>query len=278
MMLDREKTGHFLLELRRSKDFSPEEVAKEVGVSSDVVANWERGSTLPQTNYIKELADLYGVSVNEILRGEKYSPEEPAPSELEVTKNILDYANKNASEQFKHTRREWLIAITGVLAFVSLAFLLIDFISANSITWSGIASVSMLFAWGIILPLFFRLTTPVMSSLIAFSILIIPYLFLLNMVIQVNNILVNVAIPITALALLYLWAIYFVYQQLHLALFHFLAVCAFGLVPVVILVNLVISREFNVPLFTIWNIIGLIILIGVGVGLIYLVRKRKIEK
>lgn len=235
MMLDRERIGHFLLELRRSKDFSPEEVAKEVGVSSQVVENWERGSTLPQTSYIKALADLYRVSVNEILRGEQYSADEPAPSELEVTKNILDYANKNASEQFKHTRREWLIAITGVLAFVSLAFLLIDFISANTITWSGIASVSMLFAGGIILPLFFRLTTPVMSSLIAFSILIIPYLFLLNMVIQVNNILVNVAIPITALALLYLWAIYFVYQQLHLPLFHFLTVCAFGLVPVVIL-------------------------------------------
>lgn len=273
-MRDRESTGHFLLELRRDKNLSQEEVAQALNVSEDDLTKWERGSKLPEMSQVQPLADLYNVTVNELLRGERYSVDEPAPSEHDVTQNILAYANNNMSEQFKRTRREWLIAITGVLAFVIVACIIIDLLSVNTITWSGIASVSILFAWGIILPLFFRLTTPVMSSLIAFSALIIPYLFLLNLVISTNNILLNVAIPITGIFLLYLWALYFIYKKMRLSLWRFLAIAAFGLVPVVIVVNLVISMQFNVPLFTIWNVLGIIILIGIGVGLIYWEREK----
>ena len=90
-----------------------------------------------------------------------------------------------------------------------------------------------------------------MSSLIAFSVLIIPYLFLLNLVISANNILVNVAIPITIVSLIYFWALHFIYTRMHLSTWRFLAVAAFGLVPVVIIINLVISMQFNIPLFTV---------------------------
>lgn len=238
----------------------------------------EDGTKLPEMDQVQPLADFCGVTVNELLRGERYSLDESAPSEHDVTQNVLEYANNNMSEQFKHTRREWLIAITGVLAFVIVACLIIDFLSVNAITWSGIASVSILFAWGIILPLFFRLTTPIMSSLIAFSVLIIPYLFLLNLVISANNILVNVAIPITIVSLIYFWALYFIYTRMHLSSWRYLAVAAFGLVPVVIIINLVISMQFNMPLFTVWNVLGVQILIAIGVGLVYFEREKLKKK
>lgn len=268
----------FLLELRLDKEMATTEVAEAINVSEEELVKWEDGTKLPEMDQVQPLADFYGVTVNELLRGERYSLDESAPSEHDVTQNVLEYANNNMSEQFKHTRREWLIAITEVLAFVIVACLIIDFLSVNAITWSGIASVSILFAWGIILPLFFRLTTPIMSSLIAFSVLIIPYLFLLNLVISANNILVNVAIPITIVSLIYFWALYFIYTRMHLSSWRYLAVAAFGLVPVVIIINLVISMQFNMPLFTVWNVLGVLILIAIGVGLVYFEREKLKKK
>lgn len=268
----------FLLELRRDKEMATTEVAEAINVSEEELVKWEDGTKLPEMDQVQPLADFYGVTVNELLRGERYSLDKSVPSEHDVTQNVLEYANNNMSEQFKHTRREWLIAITEVLAFVIVACLIIDFLSVNAITWSGIASVSILFAWGIILPLFFRLTTPIMSSLIAFSVLIIPYLFLLNLVISANNILVNVAIPITIVSLIYFWALYFIYTRMHLSSWRYLAVAAFGLVPVVIIINLVISMQFNMPLFTVWNVLGVLILIAIGVGLVYFEREKLKKK
>ena len=182
--------------------------------------------------------------------------------------NIVN-ANKNIAEQFKNTRREWLISITAVLAFVIVACIVIDLVSVGRITWSGIAGVSIVFAWGIILPLFFKLATPMMSSLIAFSALIIPYLFALDLVIGANSILTNVAIPITLVSLVYLWALYFVFVRMNLSIWRFLAVVAFGAVPVTIVINLVVSMQFDVPLITVWNILSVILLIAIGAGFIY---------
>ncbi|MBZ6527183.1 helix-turn-helix transcriptional regulator [Aerococcaceae bacterium DSM 111021] len=51
-MRDRESTGHFLLELRRDKNLSQEEVAQALNVSEDDLTKWERGSKLPEMSQV----------------------------------------------------------------------------------------------------------------------------------------------------------------------------------------------------------------------------------
>ena len=55
-----------LLELRTKKGVTQEEAAANLGVSNKTISKWETGSSLPETEYLTNIADYYGVSVNEL--------------------------------------------------------------------------------------------------------------------------------------------------------------------------------------------------------------------
>ncbi len=59
--------------LRNKHGLSQEEVAEKVGVSRQAVAKWESGDSLPDILKCEALADLYNVSLNDLVR---YDPEE----------------------------------------------------------------------------------------------------------------------------------------------------------------------------------------------------------
>lgn len=59
--------------LRNRNRLTQEEVAERIGVTRQAVAKWESGDTLPDILNCESLADLYGVSLNDLVR---YDPEE----------------------------------------------------------------------------------------------------------------------------------------------------------------------------------------------------------
>ena len=58
-----------LVEYRQSAGLSQEKLAEQLNVSRQAVSKWERGESLPDIGNIMALADLYGVTVDELLRG-----------------------------------------------------------------------------------------------------------------------------------------------------------------------------------------------------------------
>ncbi len=76
--------GATLSRLRREKGMTQKQLAEILHVSDKAVSRWERGESSPELALIPKLADLYGVTCDELLRGEQAEPEqEPAlpPSE-----------------------------------------------------------------------------------------------------------------------------------------------------------------------------------------------------
>lgn len=59
--------------LRNKSCLSQEEVAERVGVTRQAVAKWERGDSLPDIINCEELAGLFEVSLNDLVR---HDPEE----------------------------------------------------------------------------------------------------------------------------------------------------------------------------------------------------------
>ncbi len=53
--------------LRKSKGFSQEEVAEKINVSRQSVAKWENGESIPDVIKCSELADLYEVTLDELV-------------------------------------------------------------------------------------------------------------------------------------------------------------------------------------------------------------------
>lgn len=69
-----------LVTLRNMIGLSQEEVAEKVGISRQAYAKWEKGMTIPDVQSCGILAELYGVSVDSLLKetmtfqGEAISP------------------------------------------------------------------------------------------------------------------------------------------------------------------------------------------------------------
>lgn len=71
--------GAFLRELRKSKRLSQEEAGCMIGVTQSAVSAWEKDLQFPSTKNMRALAELYGVTLEEIARGEFV----PAQKEIE---------------------------------------------------------------------------------------------------------------------------------------------------------------------------------------------------
>ena len=54
-------------ELRTERGLSQAALAKAIGVSQKAVDYWERGMNEPKASYILALADLFGVTCDELL-------------------------------------------------------------------------------------------------------------------------------------------------------------------------------------------------------------------
>lgn len=53
---------------RKKNGYTQEQVAEKIGVSRQAVAKWERGEALPDIENIVALADIYGVTIDSLVR------------------------------------------------------------------------------------------------------------------------------------------------------------------------------------------------------------------
>lgn len=59
-----------LYELRRKAGLSQEEFAEKLGVSRQAVSKWERGEAYPDTENLIVISEMFGVTIDELLRSE----------------------------------------------------------------------------------------------------------------------------------------------------------------------------------------------------------------
>lgn len=61
------RTKDVIYELRTKNNMTQDELAEEVFVTRQAVSRWETGETVPNTETLKLLSDLFGVSINTLL-------------------------------------------------------------------------------------------------------------------------------------------------------------------------------------------------------------------
>ena len=62
------KQGDYLKELRVKNKLSQEKLGEQLGLSRQSVSKWEQGYAMPDTENLLKLSELYGVSVDTILK------------------------------------------------------------------------------------------------------------------------------------------------------------------------------------------------------------------
>ena len=61
--------GNHLYALRRGKGMTQQELADRLGVTNRTISKWETGETFPETAQLVPLADVFHITVDELLRG-----------------------------------------------------------------------------------------------------------------------------------------------------------------------------------------------------------------
>ncbi len=69
--MDQKKSGLFIRDLRKEKGMSQKQFAAVLNVSESAVCKWEKGVNLPDTLNLQAISDMFQVTVNELLAGEK---------------------------------------------------------------------------------------------------------------------------------------------------------------------------------------------------------------
>lgn len=68
--MDLSKTGKLLYYLRKEKRMTQKELADKLSISAKTVSKWECGNGFPDVTLVRELAEIFGVSSENILSGD----------------------------------------------------------------------------------------------------------------------------------------------------------------------------------------------------------------
>lgn len=166
-MEQKETLGKRIAALRKEKGMTQEQLAEKVGVSAQAVSKWENDVSCPDITLLPLLADLFGVSVDELLGVKPVEPhviildKEEAPKEEKKGKGSFSF------EWNKHTAKWGTVATCIGLILVCLFFLLhsmanlFPYIETEELTLKG---------WNYIWPLLiFTLGLSSVKSNIAFG-------------------------------------------------------------------------------------------------------------
>ncbi len=73
--MDQIKIGKFIAECRKKASLTQMQLAEKLSITDRAVSKWETGRAMPDTSIMLELCEILGISVNELLNGEKISME-----------------------------------------------------------------------------------------------------------------------------------------------------------------------------------------------------------
>ncbi len=142
--MNQERIGKFIQECRKAKKTTQAELAEKLGVTDRSVSNWENGKNMPDLSLFKPLCNILGITINELISGEKLSKEEYQEKFEENIVSTIDYSTRRIG---KYSQIISLILIIFGL-FIAISAIMI-FPSESS--WGSIYSVFgiMIFMLGI---------------------------------------------------------------------------------------------------------------------------------
>ena len=100
-VMEKKTIGQFIATLRKANGMTQKQLAEKLSVTDKAVSRWERDESYPDLTLIPVIAEIFNVTSDEILRGEKKNVEsiETTPRQAEKTErqieNILGRINLN---------------------------------------------------------------------------------------------------------------------------------------------------------------------------------------
>lgn len=124
-MDDIEKLAGNLIKLRKAAGMTQAELAEKLGYSNKSVSKWERGDGYPDIFTLRKIADIYGVTVDEIMSG------------ITPKRGDADFLPERDVPQYGFKRAVLIASCSLLLCLTIIAFFLFTFLAGRGADEAG---------------------------------------------------------------------------------------------------------------------------------------------
>jgi len=123
--MEKKTIGRFISALRKANGMTQKELGEKLFVSDKTVSRWERDECTPELSLIPAIAEIFGITTDELLRGERNNPDR----EVDASEDMASKQNAKSDKQFKlmlHSRKKKFTN----LSFISIGLIIVGLIVA----------------------------------------------------------------------------------------------------------------------------------------------------
>lgn len=255
-MMNQTEIGEFIAKCRKEKKLTQAQLAERLNITDRAVSKWETGKSMPDSSIMLELCEILGITVNDLLSGEKISMES---YEKKADENLIALKRKDENNMTKNAVISLLFSATLLIGI--MVCLICNIAISGNLTWSLIPISSIVFVWVVSFPSIILGKKGMLISLISLSAFVIPYLFLLSRLIKVKEVF-SVGVIMAVASILFLWVIAAIWNRvgktrklIALGMIFLLAI------PFMVIINVILSRIIVEPVLDMWDMVSIFILL-----------------
>ena len=122
--MEKKTIGKFISALRKANGMTQKELGERLFVSDKTVSRWECDECTPELSLIPSIAEIFGITTDELLRGERNNPGREV-----ATEDVASKQKAKSDKQFKlmlHSRKKKFTN----LSFISIGLIIVGLIAA----------------------------------------------------------------------------------------------------------------------------------------------------
>ena len=253
--MNQENIGKFIAKHRKEKGLTQAQLAERLNITDRAVSKWETGKSMPDSSIMLELCEILGISVNELLSGEEVEMENYGE---QAEKNLIELKRREENNLRKNGMI--LIIFSATLLIGMMVCLICDIAISRELTWSLIPMSSILFTWVVCFPVIILGKKGIAAGLISFSVFILPYLYILSVLVKTKEVF-SIGAVMSVIAAAYLWLIFLIFHRWKERRLTAAGATCLLSIPFMLLVNMTLSKMISEPIIDIWDILSAFILL-----------------
>ena len=120
IILDQTKIGSFIAELRKEKNLTQAQLGEILGVTNKTVSRWECGNYMPDLAIIPLLAAELGITVNELIAGQRFTEENfKRDTDKLLLQTLMLVDEVRQAKEYRQVT-QWIFGV-GFIIFIALA-------------------------------------------------------------------------------------------------------------------------------------------------------------
>lgn len=267
--------GQFIAQMRKEKNITQKELARQLHITDKAVSKWERGLSCPDITLLTSIADILGVTTSELLNGARAEAVSPANQNTDSPiDKALFYAERTSKKKMADFLNITAAAFSASLLLAIAVCIICDMAITGHLTWSLYVISSCIFTWLVFFPLVKKGVKGIRLCLVSLSVLIIPFLFVLSRIIGENPFMMPISIRASLFSIVWLWFVYLLFIKLRDKKLYAAAYTLLSSIPLSLAINISVSLILGEPALDAGDLLSCILILLLAGALLFFAKRK----